>query len=171
MTPGEHEGPVIRAALRVPRVPADEVVERWHPSLGYRVFAVLIALVCLVIGGLALSAPASPSDAVWAGATLVVGPIVAWLMFGRPYLVLTRHQLLVQNAIFGFELPLAAIANTRTSGWGLVLEVRGRLRPVFAMAVPANNFDAFMGRQGRADKVAGIVERAARSSQGDVTEP
>jgi len=167
VTTGGHEGPAIKAVFGVPRGLADVFVERWRFSLGYRLFGVVCASVFVVIGGLLLSDPATPSDAASGGVMLVAGPVAVWLMFGRPYLVLTDCELLVQNALVGFVVPLASVVSASPSGWGVVLKVSGRNRPVIAMAVPEANWEAFLGRQGRAAKVADVIQAAARTSRGE----
>lgn len=167
VTRGDHEGPSISGVFRVPPALGLECEERWRFSRGYRVFGVAFAVVFVVIDGLLLSDPATPGDAVSGAALLVAGPSAAWLMFGRPYLAITQDYLLVQNAVAGFVIPLGSIVSAHPSDWGIVLNVTGRDRPVIALAVPQANWEAVVGRHGRAATVADAIEAAAGRQRGD----
>jgi hypothetical protein len=151
---------------RVPPALGLESKERWRFSRGYRVLGVAFASVFVVIGGLLLSNPATPADAVSGAVLLAAGPSAAWLMFGRPYVAITQDYLLVQNAIAGFVVPLGSIVSAHPSDWGVVLNVTGRDRPVIALAVPQANWEALVGRRGRAATVAQTIESAARGHRG-----
>lgn len=93
---------------------------------------------------------------------LVVGPFVTWLIWGRPYLVLTDEEVVVQNALVAFVVPLADVQHAQAGGWGVRIAVRGRHAPVIAMAVVKANIAFLTGRRVRADRVADAIMRAAQ---------
>ena len=93
---------------------------------------------------------------------LVIAPAVSWLVWVRPYLVLTDEQVVVQNALVAFVVPLTDVLHAEAGGWGVLIAVRGRHAPVTAMAVVKANISFMTGRQVRADHVADAITRAAQ---------
>ena len=160
-TNGRHQSDEIRAVRRVP-APVGSVLSRWHPSLASRLFGLLIAVPFAVIGVLLVTHPQDAADGIFGFVMLVVGPLGCWLMWGRPSLVLTDEQLVVQNALVGYVVPLSSVKRVTPDGWGLAIEVRGRARPVIAMAVVKANISFILRRRARADLVGATIAAAAQ---------
>jgi len=118
----------------------------------------------LVLGTLLVADGAGTSDRVSGAVMLVVAPVVSWLVSVRPYLVLTDEQVVVQNALVAFVVPLADIQHAEAGGWGVLIAVRGRHAPVTAMAVVKANISFMTGRRVRADHVADVITRAAQEA-------
>lgn len=151
------------ARRRAPRAQG-RVLGRWRPSLASRLFGVLVVGVFLVIGTLLLADGAESGDRVAGAVMLVVAPVLAWLVWFRPYLVLTDEQVVAQNALVAFVVPLVDVLGATAGGWGVVIAVRGRHSPVQAMAVVKANISFATGRQVRADQVADAITRAAQEA-------
>ncbi|MBU4215706.1 MAG: hypothetical protein KJ792_13750 [Actinobacteria bacterium] len=120
--------------------------------------------VFVVLGTLLLADGAETGDRVAGAVMVVVAPVVSWLLWLRPYLVLTDEQVVVQNALVAFVVPLADVQGAAAGGWGVVIAVRGRHAPVQAMAVVKANISFMVGRQVRADHVADAITRAAQEA-------
>lgn len=116
------------------------------------------------MGTLLLADGAESGERVAGAVMLVVAPVLSWLMWFRPYLVLTDEQVVVQNALVAFVLPLVDVQGAAAGGWGVVIAVRGRRAPVQAMAVVTANISFMSGRQVRADHVADAITRAAQEA-------
>lgn len=127
-------------------------------------FGVLLVGVVLVLGTLLLADGAETGDRVSGAVMLVIAPVVWWLVWFRPYLVLTDEQVVVQNALVAFVVPLADVRGAAAGGWGVVIAVRGRRAPVQAMAVVKANISFMVGRQVRADHVADAITMAAQEA-------
>ena len=149
------------ARLRAPEA-LGRVLGQRRPSVPSRLFGVVFVGTFLVIGTLLVAAGAEASDRVDGAVMLVVAPVVSWLVWMRPYLVLTNEQVVVQNALVAFVVPLADIQHADAGGWGVLIAVRGRSAPVTAMAVVKANISFMTGRQMRADHVAEAITRAAQ---------
>jgi hypothetical protein len=76
--------------------------------------------------------------------------------------VLTDEEVVVQNALVAFVVPLADVQRAEAGGWGVLIRVRGRFAPVTAMAVVKANISFMTGRRVRADQVADVITRAAQ---------
>lgn len=131
-----------------------------------RVFGGLCTSVFLVLGTLLVTQGARPSDRAGGVVSLGVSPLVSWLVWWRPYLVLTEREVVVQNALTAFAIPLERVGRVEPGGYGIVIEVRGRARPVMAMAVLQANISTMLRRQVRADVVAREIA-AARDRAAD----
>lgn len=150
-----------RARLRAPEAHG-LVLGRWRPSVPSRLFGVVFLGAFLVMGTLFVTAGAEASDRVGGAVMLVIAPAVSWLVWVRPYLVLTDEQVVVQNALVAFVVPLTDVLHAEAGGWGVLIAVRGRHAPVTAMAVVKANISFMTGRQVRADHVADAITRAAQ---------
>ncbi len=157
---GEHRSPRIGARLRLPDAEGI-VLGRWQPGGLSRLFAVGCLVAFLVIGSLLAFGGAAASDRISGIGFLVLAPLAIWLVWGRPYLILTDRQLVVQNPLVGFVVPLDAVKEVAPGGWGIVFDVRGRSSPIIAMAVPKANISFMLRRSVRADEVAAAVLEAA----------
>lgn len=115
----------------------------------------------LAVGTLLVTAGAAPSDRLDGAAMLAVAPAVSWLIWVRPYLLLTDEQVVVRNALVACAIPLADVVRAEAGGWGVLIEVRGRRAPVTAMAVAKSNISFMTGRRTRADHVADAITQSA----------
>ncbi|MGV8968595.1 MAG: hypothetical protein ACOH2F_20225 [Cellulomonas sp.] len=151
------------ARLRAPDA-RGRVLGRWRQSVPSRLFGLAFVGVFLVMGTLLVADGAETSDRVSGAVMLVVAPAVSWLIFVRPYLVLTDEQVVVQNALVAFVVPLADVQHAEAGGWGVLIAVRGRHAPVTAMAVVKANISFLTGRRVRADHVADVITQAAHEA-------
>ncbi|MGZ4532712.1 MAG: hypothetical protein ACXVXP_10215 [Mycobacteriaceae bacterium] len=98
---------------------------------------------------------------------LAVAPAAFWFVWWRPYLLLTDRELVVQNALMAFTIPLERVGHVKPGGWGVVIEVHGRTRPVMAMAVLQANLSAMLNREVRSDVVARQIRTARDRRESD----
>ena len=151
------------ARLRAPDAHG-RVLGRWRPAVPSRLFGLVLVGVFLVMGTFLVADGAQTSDRVSGAVMLVVAPVMLWLVWVRPYLVLTDEQVVVQNALVAFVVPLADVRHAEAGGWGVLIAVRGRHAPVTAMAVVKANISFMTGRRVRADHVADAITRAAQEA-------
>ncbi len=160
----EHDDSPDRwARLRAPKA-TGRVLGRWSPSVSSRVFGVVCCALLLVFGTVLLVDGAETGDRVPGAVMLVIAPVVYWLVYARPCLVLTDEEVVVQNPFVAFVVPLADVQHAEAGGWGVLIAVRGRHAPVTAMAVAKANISFMAGRKVRADQVADAISRAAREA-------
>src|SRR3954452_24809003 len=138
------------------------ILGKWHPSMASRVFGFACAGVFLVIGGLLVTDGARVSDRISGAVMLMAAPAAFWLVWLRPYLLLTDEQVVVQNAVAAFVIPLDRVIRADPGGYGLLIRISGRERPIIAMAVVKANLSFMLRRGVRADHVARAITAAAR---------
>jgi len=84
-------------------------------------FGVVFAGVFLTLGTLLVMDGAEASARVAGALMLVAAVVVPWLVWFRPYLVLTDEQVVVQNALVASVVPLAEVKGAVAGGWGVVI--------------------------------------------------
>jgi hypothetical protein len=126
-----------------------------------RIAGALVALLFMLIG-VALALDGSDlADHIVGVVFFLVAPVCWWLFALRPFVSLTPDTVKVQNPLRRYDLPIGAIMGARASYSGVMIDVRGRRRPVTAWAVQKMNLSTWRGRETRADLVAGNVMEAA----------
>lgn len=160
----DHDHVADRWVRRRAPEPQGRVLCRWGLSVPSRLFGIAWAGLFLVMGTLLVVDGAETSDRVSGAVMLIVAPAASWLLWGRSYLVLTDEQVVVQNPIVAFVVPLADVLHAEAGSWGVLIAVRGRSSAVVAMAVVKANISFMTGRQVRADRVADAIMRAAQEA-------